>query len=139
MRIRHILGVLFLFASAQGYAYDPQRSMANLADDVSTCVAFYEIMAVDLKQNAERMNDAKWAEAATRYESVASRARDLLRLTMLGTPEAFMQSKIDLRIQGLLKTLQMEGIDRLMYLHIDSCKALMENPDLRLKYWKEHQ
>lgn len=139
MRIHHALMVLLLLASPQGYAYDLQRSMDNLAEDVSTCVAFYTIVVVDAKQNADRMNDEKWRDLATKYKSTLSRALDLLRSTMSGKPETFVQSKIDLRMQGLLKTLKTEGMDRLLYLHADSCKALMENPDLRLQYWKEKQ
>ena len=139
MRIHHVFIVLLLLVSPQGYAYDLQRSMDNLAEDVSTCVAFYTVVTVYAKQNAERMNDAKGREVAKMYEPTLSRALDLLRLTMPGKAESFVQSKIDLRMQGSLKTLQTEGIDRLLYLHADSCKALMENPDLRLKYWKEKQ
>lgn len=139
MRIHCTLVVLLLLVSHKGYAYDLQRSMDNLAEDVSTCVAFYTITDVNAKQNAERMNDQKWREIATQYESTLNRANDLLRLTMTGKPETFVQSKIDLRMQSALKTLQAEGMDRLMFLHADSCKALMENPDSRFKYWQDKQ
>ena len=137
MRIRPFLLVLLASASFQSRAYDLQRSMDNLAEDVSACVAFYTIVAVDAKRNA--VQDARWGEVATKYEATLQRALDLLRLTMTGRPETYVQAKIDLRMQGLLKTLQSEGIDRLMFLHADSCKSLMENPDLRLEYWKQKQ
>jgi hypothetical protein len=139
MRIHHVFLVLLLLMPPQCYAYDLQRSMDNLAEDISTCVAFYTVVVVNAKQNAEQLHDAKWREIARMYETTLSRALDLLRLTMTGKPDTFVQSKIDLRMQGALKTLQTEGIDRLMYLNADSCKSLMENPDLRLEYWKEKQ
>ena len=135
MRIHHILLVLLASTSFQSRAYDLQRSMDNLAEDVSACVAFYTIVAVDAKRNA--VQDARWGEVATKYEATLQRALDLLRLTMTGRPESYVQAKVDLRMQGSLKTLQSEGIDRLMFLHADSCKSLMENPDSRLEYWKQ--
>ena len=137
MRIHHLLFVLLASSSFQSRAYDLQRSMDNLAEDVSACVAFYTIVAVDAKRNS--VQDAKWGEVAAKYEATLQRALDLLRLTMTGKPETFVQAKIDLRMQGSLKTLQSEGIDRLMFLHADSCKSLMENPDSRLEYWKQKQ
>ena len=139
MRIHRLLPILLLLVSPHAYTYDIQRSMDNLAEDVSTCVAYYTITIVNAKQNAERMNDEKWRNIAKMYEPTLNHALDLLRLTMTGKPEAFVQSKIDLRMQGLLKVMETEGMDRLIYLEADSCKALMENPDIRLKYWQEKQ
>ena len=137
MRIHLIVLALLASASCQCRAYVLQRSMDNFAEDVSACVAFYIIVGVDARRNAAQ--DARWGEVATKYEATLQRALDLLRLTMTGRPETYVQAKIDLRMQGSLKILQSEGIDRLMFLHADSCKSLMENPDSRLEYWKQKQ
>ena len=137
MRIQYIVLLLLASTPFHSRAYDLQRSMDNLAEDVSACVAFYTIVTVDARRNA--VQDAKWGEVAAKFEATLQSALDLLRLVMTGRSENFVQSKIDLRMQGSLKTLQSEGIDRLMFLHADSCKSLMENPDTRLEYWKQRQ
>lgn len=111
--------------------------MDNLAEDVSACVAFYIVVGVDARRSAAQ--DPRWGEVTAKYEATLQRALDLLRLTMTGKPETFVQAKIDLRMQGSLKVLQSEGIDRLMVTYADSCKSLMENPDSRLEYWKQKQ
>ena len=139
MRKIALLLVISLFGAPLTYAYDKQRALDNLAEDVSTCVAYYTITLSNAKQNAEKLNDKKWGEIATMYEATVLNAMNLLRLTMTGKPEKFMESKIDLRLQEQMKIIEAEGVDRLVYLHADSCKALMENPDQRFKYWTDKQ
>jgi hypothetical protein len=50
-----------------------------------------------------------------------------------------MESKIDLRMEEQMNIGESLGAVRLTLLHADSCKAPMENPDQRLKYWRRKQ
>ena len=119
------------------YAYDRQRSFDNLAEDVSSCAAFYMIVSAESEINSQKQNDAKWAELAIKYRTTSINAINLLRKIMVGKPEKFLDSKIELQIQQLIKIRSAEGDDRLMFLFADSCKAIMEDPDQRLKYWTD--
>ena len=58
---------------------------------------------------------------------------------MNGKPEKFMQSKIDLRMQEQTTILEHEGMDRLLFLHANSCKEIIEDPMKRNKYWEDKQ
>lgn len=132
-----VLTLMALHSGAK--AYELQRAMDNLAEDLSTCVAFYTIVHALAKQNAEKLHDQKWGVIATQYETTVNKALVLLRQAMTGKTPAFMESKIDLRMEEQMKIGESQGVDRLMLLHADSCKALMENPDQRLKYWRDKQ
>lgn len=120
-------------------AYETQRAIDNLAEDVSACVAFYTVSIIFADSTAEKLNSKTWADTAAAYRPTLENALALLRVTMAGKPEKFMKSKIDLRMQEQTKILEGEGIDRLFVLHSNSCKALMENTDQRFKYWTEKQ
>ena len=110
-----------------------------MAEDVSGCVAFYTVSIIFATSSAEKLNSKAWADTAAAYRPTLQNALALLRVTMTGKPERFMQSKIDLRMQEQTKIIEKEGVDRLLALHADSCKALMENPDQRFKYWTDKQ
>lgn len=139
MKKNTLIALLLTVMSIGVRAYELQRAMDNMAEDVSACVAFYTITIALARQNAEKMNDQKWRAIATQYESTLTKALDMLRMTMTGKPKEFIDSKIDLRMNEQIRIGETEGIDRLVLLHADSCKALMENPDQRLKYWKDKQ
>ena len=107
MRIHHILLVLLASTSFQSRAYDLQRSMDNLAEDVSACVAFYTIVAVDAKRNA--VQDARWGEVATKYEATLQRALDLLRLTMTEGPSRMSRQKLISACKGRSRRCSQRG------------------------------
>ena len=111
MRTPLMLSALVLVPSAC-FSLDTQRALDNLAEDVSACVAYYTVVAVDARRNAEQ-GDLRWREIGVKYEAASARAIGLLRQTMGGKPESFLQSKLDLRMQGALKVLESDGIDRL--------------------------
>ncbi|MBC3884504.1 hypothetical protein [Undibacterium griseum] len=46
-----------------------------------------------------------------------------------------MQSKIDLFMQSRLKTMEAEGMDRLVYQYAGLCKSVMNHPEKNLSYW----
>lgn len=50
-------------------------------------------------------------------------------------PEKYMQSKIDLFMQSRLKTMEAEGMDRLVYQYAGLCKSVMNHPEKHLSYW----
>lgn len=132
-----LIGTLIFATGAQ--AYELQRAMDNLAEDVSDCVAHFTIISVQASSYAETQKSKEWADIEARYRVSAENAIALLRVTMTGRPEKFMQAKIDLRMQQQIKILKSEGTDRLMVLHADSCKELLENPQEHLKYWTEKE
>lgn len=128
-----------LTGTTMARAYEQQRALDNMAEDVSACVAFYIITINFAKANAHQQHNKGWANAAEAYMPTLQNAIQLLRVTMASKPQKFMDSKIDLRMQEQMKILKNEGMDRLIALHLDACKTLMEHPDQRLKYWTEKE
>ena len=118
------LASIFIFSLA-AKAEDQNNAVANLADDYAQCAAFYSLgngaairehMAVPFPEAA---NTALAALTALKDGSIKKAAAS-----------AELSSKMEIEI------VNKEGWARLILKYGDFCKALLENPSERIKYWE---
>lgn len=124
-----------IFFSLDALSYEQQRALDNWAEEISACASYYAIVIHYSNVNAEQQHSEKWGQVAKNYAPTLNNSLALLHVAMSGQPEAYVQSKLDLRQQEQIKIINTEGIDRLMGLYKDSCKDLLEHSDWHLQYW----
>lgn len=134
-KMEKLLG-LFCFATPMfASAYELERAMENMADDVADCAVYYTIVSADLSQRMKEKPDERTEVVFNGYQHGVSSAISLMRVYMMMRPEKYFESKLDLHMQFNLKKLKEEGMDRLIVLYSDFCKDTIEHPNDRFDYW----
>lgn len=131
---KYILGVL-IFVLSSAHAYPEDQALANLAEDYADCATYFTILIVAAQKYSEHDSSGRWAKTAEDYKGTLTNSIAMLRVTMVGQPDKYLTSKLDLHMAKNQTILANEGIDRLMLLYADQCKSLMENPKPRTEYW----
>lgn len=133
--------VFFLLGICQlAQAYPSDRAIANLTEDYGDCIAYFTVMTAYAQKQVQSQPDLAWSNAEAGYKKASADAIGQLRTIMIdmqGLPDKYVMAKLDLHMQIIQKTLGEEGVDRLMFLYMNQCKALVENPIPRLQYWMD--
>jgi len=133
--MRRVIATALMAAPLISHAYELERAMVNMADDLADCVAYYTIVSADISQRLKENPNDKTEKLFNDYQQGVNTAVSLMQIYMVSQPEKHLQSKIDLHMQTNIRRLGEEGMDRLIFLYSDSCKAMVQSPNDRLDYW----
>ena len=122
--VRCIFVTAALFASSAAQPYDFERASANMAQDLMTCMTFYNFWrGIDLrdgKDSSDMEYSARWA----------------LRLARIYEPHPKkVEAMGELSVMIINKLVQEEGSARLAVNYAEPCKSMLEHPADRMQYW----
>ncbi len=123
MKLPQIL-IVGLFVSNIANAYDLERAKANMAQDLITCMTYYNYGAkVDHRDGTDPTN----------METSARWALDLAEIYLPQMKRLDAMSELSVKL--INKLVKEEGSERLVLNYADSCKAMLEHPTDRMQYW----
>jgi hypothetical protein len=124
-----MIGMLLsqLCYTKSAFSYDFERAKANLQEDYADCVVYYRFVL----QYAENSR----AENILDFQKTADNSLKAYIQLMDGRTDKQIKAKLDLHLMTLSKILEEEGMDRLIVMFADQCKAMMTNPRERMDYW----
>lgn len=116
--------IAWLFLSSTARAYEPEKASANTAQDLMTCMTYYNYWA--------KTDRASGRDSAT----MDSNARWAFKLAQIYVPEMKrLDAMSDLSAKIINKILIEEGPERLVLSYAESCKSILEHPTDRMQYW----
>ena len=117
--------MLLLSFSTVAHSYEPERAIVNLADDLSTCAAFYLFMSRGLEKMDKDSTGLK-ASAAEAHKIAVS----ISNLKVTG-------ARIEMSLKEMVKEMDGNWSNSSIILNKygAQCKAMVENPDIRFQYW----
>jgi len=121
-----IILIAGLFLAGSAHAYELERAKANMAQDLMFCMTYYAYWGkLDKSEGidtSKMFDNAKWA----------------LNLAQVYEPEIKKLDAIsELAVNEINKVTKEEGSTRLVLTYAESCKAMLEHPTDRFKYWQD--
>ena len=117
--------MLLLSFSTVAHSYEPERAMVNLAHDLSTCSAFYQLMVIGV----EKMNN----DSANLKDSAVRTHKTAVAISNAKVTEA----RIAMATTEMVK--EMDGnwsnASIILNKHGFLCKEMVEDPTIRYQYW----
>ena len=121
---RCILLMACLVGSSSAHAYDRETARANMAQDLMTCMTYYNYNA---KANRRDGQDPA---------NMDNSARSALTLARVYEPQQKkLEAMSELSAKMINKLVQEEGFTRLVLNYAESCKSILEQPTDRMQYW----
>ena len=123
--IKSVLIIVLISISVVANAYDEERSASNLASDLSECVAYYTLIAMQMeKQNTDATKLIKSSEIA--YEMAKS----------ISTEET-VKARVQLYANDMLEKINHNWSNGAILINKygEHCKKIITAPDKRLQYW----
>ena len=113
-----------LMTSSSAKSYELERAKANMAQDLMSCMSYYLWAKSFGNDNySSQANDsAKWAlNLAQVYEPSIQK----------------LDAMAELATNEIVKVSKTEGTTRLVLTYAEPCKAMLEHPVDRFKYWQD--
>ncbi len=131
-----IILILTCFECLPAFAYESKEASNNFANELTVCAAFYSISSDAIKQKEEIQKSSN--DLSKRYAKIAE---DMFSLAITLTSKEVTLARYELSLKDMQKDINSDysNISIIMNKYLLECKEIYENPEARLKYWRQKQ